>query len=157
MILATSSPRHHAHLTDYLHVDHAFDRSSASLVMDVKSVTPDSRGVDVIIDVVGAGRMQPDIFNVLDRDGPQRYAQVWTGDAQIQAPSGVDSVMFRGRDLPQLSGNTNIVPALEILLREGEYKLPLPVRVVGQGREGLETGLELMRQGVSGEKLVVNL
>lgn len=157
IILATSSPRHHAHLINYLNADHAFDRGSASLITDVKSVTPGSRGVDVIIDVVGAGAMQPDIFNVLNKDGPQKYAQVWTGNDQVQAPSGVDSVMFRGRDLPQLSGNANIVPTLETLLREGRYKLPLPVRVVGKGLEGLERGLELMRQGVSGEKLVVIL
>ncbi|KAJ5565482.1 hypothetical protein N7513_001724 [Penicillium frequentans] len=147
MILTTSSPRHHAHLTKYLNADYAFDRGSASLVTDVKSVTPGCRGVDVIIDVVGAGGMQPDIFNVLDNHGPQKYAQVWTGNDQIQAPSGVNSVMFRGRDLPQLSGNANIVPTLETLLREGRYKLPLPVRIVGRGLDGLEKGLGLMRQG----------
>ncbi|KAJ5658884.1 hypothetical protein N7507_005335 [Penicillium longicatenatum] len=156
-ILATSSPKHHAYLINYLGADHVLDRSSASLVTDVKAVTPNSQGVDVIIDVVGAGGMQPDVFNVLCKGGPQRYAQVWTGNEEIQAPSGVDSVMFRGRDLPQLPGNANIVQALGTLLQQGKYKVPLPVRIVGQGLEGLGKGLEMMRQGVSGEKLVVHL
>ncbi|KAJ6084663.1 hypothetical protein N7486_011463 [Penicillium sp. IBT 16267x] len=139
MILATSSPRHHVHLTDYLNADHAFDRNSASLVTDVKSVTPDSRGVDVIIDVVGAGRMQPDIFNVLDKDGPQRFGDV----------SRTRLATIIGK-CQHCAGAGNITP-------RGEDKLPLPVRIVGQGLKGLETGLELMRQGVSGEKLVVIL
>ena len=47
--------------------------------------------------------------------------------------------------------------ALQELLKAGKYKLPLPVRQVGSGIDGLEEGLQLMREGVSGEKLVVLL
>jgi hypothetical protein len=79
------------------------------------------------------------------------------GDDEIEAPSGVDSVMFRSRDLSQLQGGKNLMIALEALLKERKYKLPLPVHVVGKALEGLEKGLTLMRKGVSGEKLVVTL
>ncbi|KAK3312039.1 putative alcohol dehydrogenase [Apodospora peruviana] len=157
LILATSSPTHHGHLVDTLGVDAAFDRSSSSLVSDVRQATPCSRGVDAIIDVVGAGRTQKDIFDAFDSASAKRYAQVWTGDAETEVPDGVESTLFRVRDLPQLSGARDVLWALERLLEEGKYKLPLPVRIVGRGFQGLEKGLELMRHGVSGEKLVVTM
>ncbi|KAK3311934.1 chaperonin 10-like protein [Apodospora peruviana] len=155
--LGDQFPTHHGHLVDTLGVDAAFDRSSSSLVSDVRQATPCSRGVDAIIDVVGAGRTQKDIFDAFDSASAKRYAQVWTGDAETEVPDGVESTLFRVRDLPQLSGARDVLWALERLLEEGKYKLPLPVRIVGRGFQGLEKGLELMRHGVSGEKLVVTM
>jgi len=155
MILATSSPKHHRYILDVLGAQEAFDRNSAALVMDIKSASPRGQGVDAIIDTVGAGATENHIFEAFDSSGPKRYAQVWTGDEEIEAPSGVDSVMFRARDASQLQGGGNIMLALETLLKEGKYKLPLPVHKVGRGFDGLQKGLELMRRGVSGEKLVV--
>ncbi|KAF7547210.1 hypothetical protein G7Z17_g7900 [Cylindrodendrum hubeiense] len=154
-ILATSSPKHHSYITNALGANGVFDRNSPSLVMDVKSATPESSGVDAIIDAVGAGGAQSHVFETLDPNGSKRYAQVWTGDDEIEVPSGVNSVLFRGRDLPNLQGGENIMRALQSLLEDGKYKLPLPVHKMGHGIDGLENGLELMRKGVSGEKLVV--
>ncbi|KAJ5953297.1 hypothetical protein N7454_000193 [Penicillium verhagenii] len=156
-ILTTSSPRHHAYIKNTLGVDGVIDRGSETLVEQVKSQTPKSRGVDAIIDVVGAGGSQSHIFETLDPQGPKKYAQVWTGDNEIKVPSGIESVLFRGGDLPKLPGNKNIVKSLERLLEEEKYKLPLPVHEVGRGFDKLERGLDLMRKGVSGEKLVVSV
>lgn len=156
-ILATSSSRHHDYLKSHLGVDEAIHRNSSSLPQDVKQATRSCQGVDAILDVVGAGRTQRDVFEALNPNGPKIYAQVWTGDEQIDAPNGVNSIMFRGRDLPQLPGSQNIVRALEQLLHEEKYTLPLPVHHVGHGLGALEKALELMRQGVSGEKLVVSI
>lgn len=156
VIIGTSSPRNHDRILA-LGANAAFDRNSASLVTDVKSATADSRGVDAIIDAVGAGSTERHVFETLDPNGHKRYAQVWTGDDEIQAPAGVESVMFRGNDAFQLQGGRNIMASLQKLLAEDKYKLPLPVRKVGQGLNGLEKGLELLRKGVSGEKLAVGL
>lgn len=157
IILATSSLRHHAYIKNTLGADSVIDRGSESLVKHVKSQTPECRGVDAIIDAVGAGGLQSHVFETFDTQGPKKYAQVWTGDKEIKVPSGVESVLFRGRDLPKLPGNENIMRSLERLLEEGEYKLPLPVHEVGHGFDELERGLDLMRQGVSGEKLVISV
>jgi threonine dehydrogenase-like Zn-dependent dehydrogenase len=157
LILTTSSPKHHEYIRTILGADGAFDRDSSSLVEEVKTRTPKSQGVDAIIDAVGAGSTQKILFDTFDPSGPKRYAQVWTGDKEIDAPSGVESVLFRGRDLPTLPGNENIMESLEKLLKEKKYQLPLPVRKLGHGFHALEMGLSLMRQGVSGEKLVVNI
>ena len=156
-ILATSSPKHHGHILTTLGANMAFDRSSASLIADVKSASPGFRGVDAIIDAVGAGSTQRHIFEAFDPDGHKRYAQVWTGDEEIKVPSDVISVTFRGRDLSQLQGGKNIMLALQTLLEEKRYKLPLPVRKVGDGLEVVKRGLDLMRKGVSGQKLVVTM
>ncbi|KAJ6121260.1 hypothetical protein N7512_003725 [Penicillium capsulatum] len=156
-ILTTSSPKHHAHLRNTLGADTALDRGSTTLARDVRSATPGCRGVDAIVDTVGAGAAQQDIFQALNPRGPQRYAQVWTGAAEIEAPPEVDSVLFRGRDLPQLPGHENIMFTLQSLLEEQKYQLPLPVRHVGHGLTALQRGLELMRDGVSGEKLVATI
>lgn len=155
-ILATSSLKHHEHITSVLGVHSAFDRSSTSLVTEIKSVTTGSRGVDAIIDTVGAGSTERHVFDAFDPNGPRRYAQVWTGGEEIPVPDGVHSVLFRGRDVTRLQGGNSIMLALQTLL-EGKYKLPLPVHRVGKGFNALERGLELMRKGVSGEKLVVTL
>lgn len=156
-ILATSSTKHHSYITNSLGAHGTIDRGSTSLPMDVKTQTPASRGVDAIIDAVGAAAMSKHVFDAFDPDGPKRYAQVWTGDEEIVGTSGVESIMFRGRDFPHLPGNKNIMQSLQRLLDEGKYKLPLPVHKVGDGFDALERGLELMRQGVSGEKLVVTV
>lgn len=156
-ILATSSPKHHDHIKNYLGTDAVIDRNSASLPLDAKRATPNEHGVDAIIDVVGAGRMQTDIFEALKPEGPRIYAQVWTGDHEIDAPEGVNSIMFRGRDRPQLRGNQNLVSSLAKLLQEEKYKLRLPVHHVGDGVSALEQGLDLMRKGVSGEKLAMSI
>lgn len=156
-ILVTSSPKHHAHIAQYLGADEVFDRNSASLVADIRLSTAHGKGVDAILDTVGAATSASQIFDTLSLDGQRRYAQVWTGEDEIRVPDGVESVLFRSRDFGQLEGGGNIMDGLQTLLAEGKYKLPLPVRNVGTGLEGLNHGLDLMRNGVSGEKLVVSL
>lgn len=156
-ILTTSSPKHHMHLTDRLGADAAFDRNSASLVEEVKLASPSARGVEAIFDAVGAGSTQRNVFESFDPDGPKTYAQVWTGDDEVEVPEGVNSILFRGRDLPNLQGHQNIMRALQALLEQGKYKLPLPVFNMGNGLDGLEKGLDAMRKGVSGKKLVVTI
>ncbi|KAH8669066.1 chaperonin 10-like protein [Xylariales sp. PMI_506] len=156
-IFTTSSPKHHGHLVDSLGVDVAFDRSSATLVEDIKAAAPGASGVDAIVDAVGAGSTERHIFDVLSPEGPKRYAQVWTGDDEITAPEGVDSVMFRSRDVHTIPGGKNVMQGLQTLLGQSKYKLPLPIKRVGQGLGALEEAVDLSVKGVSGEKLVIAL
>ena len=155
-VLATASVKHHEWLMS-LGVDGSINRTSKTLVQDVKRASPEGRGVHAIFDAVGAGATERNVFETFDEAGPKKYAQVWTGGDEIAVPEGVESVLFRSRDFMQIPGGKNIMLALQTLLDEGRYKLPLPVRDVGEGLEGLKTGLDLMRNGVSGEKLVVAL
>ena len=155
-VLATASMKHHQWLKG-LGVNDSVDRASKTLVEDVKRASPAGTGVDAIFDAVGAGATDRHVFETFDQAGPKKCAQVWTGDDEIKVPDGVESVLFRSRDFMRIQGGRNIMLALQALLDEGKYKLPLLVRDVGEGLEGMKTGLDLMRSGVSGEKLVVAL
>jgi NADPH:quinone reductase-like Zn-dependent oxidoreductase len=154
-ILVTASPKHHMHITEVLGAQMVFDRNSPSLIVDIRDATSNSNGVDAILDTVGAGASERHIFDTFRPDGPRRYAQVWTGDNEIEVPVGVESVLFRSRDFQQMPGGENMFLALETLLREEKYKAPLATRMIGSGLEYLEAGLDEMRKGVSGEKLIV--
>lgn len=130
IILAMTSSRHHRHLQESLSVSKAIDRASPSLVQDVKQATPDGRGVDAIIDTIGAGAKSGEVFGVVAEDRPRRYAQVWTGDNEVSVPEGVEAVMFHSR-LSTLQDHEQVMSTLETVLKEGRYK-PL---LSGQGCE----------------------
>ena len=155
-VCTTASVKHHEWLRG-LGVDAVVDRRSETVAEDVRKASPEGKGVDAIFDAVGAGVTERHVFETFDEEGPKRYAQVWTGDDEVEVPRDVNSVLFRSRDFMQIQSGKNIMLALQTLLDKGKYKLPLPVRGVGEGLAGLEKGLDLMRRGVSGEKLVVNL
>lgn len=53
---------------------------------------------------------------------------------------------------------SKVMSALETVLKEGRYKLPLPVKAVsGTGLKALKAGLDLVRNGVSRFKIVVRI
>lgn len=153
-ILTTSSPQHHARLTS-LGTTKAFDQKSPALVADVKSATPEGEGVEVIIDAVGSGATQPEVFDTLRAAGPKEYAEVYTG-AQFQCPEGVKRHVVLGRKVFETPGGGNAMSALADLISQGKYKIPFQeVKRVGSGLEAIGPGLEELKRGVSGTKLVV--
>ncbi|KIW07386.1 uncharacterized protein PV09_02229 [Verruconis gallopava] len=154
-LFATTSQQHHKMITKQLGVDVVFDRSSPSLINDIKAATRSSEGVDAILEAVGAGSVEKHIFDAFAPKGPKRYAQVWTGGDEIRGPAGVDPVLFQSRDSLEIPGGKIFFVALQVLLAEGRYKPPLPLHKVGEELDSLKSGLDLMRKGVSGEKLVV--
>ena len=155
-ILATSTDTDHLHHITGLGADQTFDRNSESLIEDVRSAFPGSRGVDAIVDALGAGNTQQRIFDAFARDGPKRYAPLAMKES-ISLPSGVDTVTFTGHDVRELQGSENLMSALQGLLEEGKYKSPLRVERVGEGFDMLDTGLERLRRGTGKEGLVVVL
>ena len=156
-ILATASSEHHIWILS-LGADAVFDRDSDTVVEDIKSATPGkSPGVDVIVDTVGAGRTLPEIFAVFASDGPKKYAQVWTDNSAVQVPEGVELVVFKGQDLSALPGGQNLMQALQSLMDDGLYKLPVMVSEMGHGFDALEKALEVVRGGGYQDRIVITL
>lgn len=62
-----------------------------------------------------------------------------------------------GRQVFELPGGKNAMTALAGLLSEGRYKLPNRVQNVGSRFEAIAKGLEVLKGGVSGTKLVVTV
>jgi NADPH:quinone reductase-like Zn-dependent oxidoreductase len=153
-ILATSSGKHHTHLTS-LGATKLFDYHSPTIVSDIKSASPNGSGVDMIIDCVGAGRTQTDICNTLDPAGAKKYAFVLTG-VDVKVPEGVTKSSISGWSIFDVEGGMQIIPALTRLVEEGKYKVPLPVNVVGHGLDEIPNVMDRLRTA-SGEKLIVTL
>ena len=154
-ILTTSSPRHHAHLKS-LGATATFDQKSPSLISDIKAATPDAKGVDVIVDAVVSGAAQASIYDTLRADGPKEVGEVFTG-AEPQVPEGVKRTVAFGRQIFEPPGGKNAMSALAGLLSEGKYKLPIRIESVGDSFEAIAKGLEKLKGGVSGTKLVVSV
>lgn len=153
VILTTASSKHTERLQG-LGVTSIIDRSSSTLVSDVKVAVPG--GVDVILDCVTATAGNPAVFDALRPDGPRLYSQVFTG-APVTPPEDVKATVVFGRQVFGAPGGLGAMAALGKLLGEGKYKLPVPIEIVGQGWEAVGKGLQRFQKGISGQKLVVSI
>lgn len=153
-VLATSSARHHARLTD-LGATYVGDYKSSSVVADMKAASTRGVGVDAILDCVSAGASQTDIYDVFDLQGSKKYAAVMTG-IPVTVPNGVNKVDVSMSSVLDMQGGMQVFPSLTKLVEDGIYRVSLPVRVVGHGLEELGNVLyEVM--AASGEKVVMTL
>lgn len=155
VIITTNSPKHNDHVMK-LGATTCTDRHDPNLVEKAKSACPGGDGVDAIIDAVGGSAENAGLFDVLRPDGPKLYSQVFTGN-KVVIPEGVSSVTIFGRMMFQLPGGMFAMSKLVDLVDDGKFKLPLQVNVSGNGLEAIGPGLEKLKAGVSGTKLVVSL
>ena len=153
-IFTTASKQHH-HTAKNLGADQVFDHSSPSLVEEVKKASSSGEGVEAILDAVNGVAVNPSLFEVLT--GPKAFAEVVTGRNVEKAPDGVKHSPVFGATVYGQPGGSNLFAALERLLADGKLKLPTAVKVVGHGLESISRGLDELRAGVSGTKLVVSL
>ena len=110
----------------------------------------------MIIDAVGSGAAQTTICDVFSADGPKEYAEVLTG-AQFDVPESVKRQTVLGLSVFETPGGSNILIALTELVNQGKYKVPVRVKTVGHGLEAIAKGLDELKGGVSGTKLVVSI
>src|SRR2546423_810261 len=153
-ILATASKRHHQ-TVQTLGADQVFDQSSPSIVEDLKKASSSGKGVDAILDAVNGVAVNPSLFEVLT--GPKAFAEVVTGHNVEKVPDGIKHTPVFGAAVYGQPGGSNLFSALEGLLASRKVKLPAAVKVVGNGLESFSRGLEELRAGVSGTKLVIGL
>lgn len=154
IILTTSSPQHHATLVS-LGATKALDRNSSNLVSDIRAAT-DGRGVETIIDAVGAGATQKDIFAAFSDDSPREYAAVFTA-APLKGPEDVKVHTTFGADIFNAPGGRNALVGLSQLIEQNKFKVPVQVKVVGHGFEAIPKGIEELKAGVSWAKLAITI
>ena len=155
-IFTTASPQHHEHLTRDLGASRAFSQNSGTLVEDIKGATPGGKGVDVMIDAVGAAaKGQGGIWEVLDQGGRREFSEVFTGP-QASVPEGVEKKNAYGRMVFGVpGGKEGAMRCLGEMVEGGSFKVGLELERLEGGFGGIEGGLERLKQGVSGRKLVV--
>lgn len=110
----------------------------------------------MIVDAVGGGASQPDIYGALSANGMREVGEVVTGK-EGKVPEGAKKTMALGRQMFEVEGGEGAMAALATLLMEGRYELPSKVEMVGEGFETIAGGLERLKGGVSGRKLVVTI
>ena len=108
----------------------------------------------MIVDAVGSGASEENIYETLSPTGPREVAEVVTG-VQTQVPDDIRKTMVLGRQVFDRPGGQNIMTALSSLVSEGKYQAPIRVEVVGHGFDAITKGLQKLKGGVSGTKLVV--
>lgn len=156
-IVVTASPSHHSKLIS-LGATACVDRETPDIVEAVRAASVGGLGVDAILDAVGGAgdENQPCLFDVLRADGPRLYSAVFTG-TQTSIPAGVEAVTSSGRQTFEVLGGRSAMSALAKLARDGEFKPPLNMEIVGKGLEKIGGGLEKLKTGVSRTKLIVTM
>lgn len=156
-ILATASQSHHSQLLS-LGATSCIDRGSTDIVQDIMTASISGEGVDGILDAVGGASHegQPFLFDALRSDGPRCYSAVLTG-SEVSIPVGVDATTSSGRQTFDMAGGKQAMSALGKLTRDGNFRPPLNVEIVGQGLASIGDGLEKLKSGVSRTKLIVTL
>ncbi|AEO59416.1 hypothetical protein MYCTH_2094591 [Thermothelomyces thermophilus ATCC 42464] len=176
-VFATASPRHHAAVRA-LGAAEVVDYRSPTAARDLAAAARRA-GVDVrlAVDPLSTAETLPLVLAALAElssasgssgpsgpSGPSgrkklRLAHLGPWPDQVERPADVDAVPVRAldawtsrRDLAARVFND----LLGTWLETGEF-VPQTPRVVDGGLEGLQTALETLRNGVSGEKLVVEV
>jgi NADPH-dependent curcumin reductase CurA len=163
-VYSTASPRHHAHIQS-LGVRTVVDYRSAGAAADAILAAARRDGVEIRYALVCVG--DKDVFTAVKHvletssQGKKKVASLlpWPED-QVPKPEGAEVVswvrgmeMWGGRkDLAAWLFNRNLPAWLE-----GGQVVPHAVRVVEGGIAGLQTALDELKRGVSGEKLVVEV
>ncbi|KAK3303873.1 chaperonin 10-like protein [Chaetomium strumarium] len=155
-ILTTNSRKHNVHVLS-LGATACIDRNEPDIVAAIRAASPTGQGVDAILDAVAGVPDNGQLFETLRSDGPRLYSQVFTGTHQLAIPERVSAQTVFGRMVFQMPGGFWAMEKLSEMVSRGQFKLPLRVVVVGKGLEAIGSGLEILRAGVSGTKLVVSL
>lgn len=124
-------------------------------MQQIKLASPDSAGVEALIDAVSSVTVNSMLLKTLT--GPKLFAEVVTGQMAGSVPADVKHTLIFGRKAMTGLGGANLFAALGELLESEKYGLPLPVTVVELELSAIEHGLQILKAGVSGTKLVVKL
>jgi NADPH:quinone reductase-like Zn-dependent oxidoreductase len=159
-VFATASPRHH----DRVHslgatavVDY---RSPAAVVELVAAAEQAGVGITLAVDAVVTAETLARVVDVLAGfDGPKRVAHLLPWVDEVARPGDVEAGWVNGLKVWNERRDVSVVVFNQLLggwLETGEV-VPGTVRVVPGGVGGLQAALDELKEGVSGEKLVVQL
>lgn len=156
-IYATSSPKHHGVLQS-LGATHTFDYRSPTVTIDIIA-TAQNDGAVLKTCYRATGAIQPclDILSSLSSEG--KLASAVNLDATTPSHPVVQSVFVSGPQDPAEAAKHMQFVFQEWLaprLAQGKHVPGSKVRVVG-GLQDVDSGLDVLKKGVSGEKLVLEV
>lgn len=182
-VIATASPRNHSRLQE-LGAEAVFDYRAPDVVSSVVGAAKGLRTVGVL--AIAVGSAEPSVA-IAAATGARRVAQtspsvsfydqprvggisraraklllrlIWTNVAlQTRcAFRGIRARFVWGSAIASSPVGAAIwIDYLPVAIAEGRYVLSPTPRVIGEGLETVQKGLDIMRRGVSAEKLVITL
>jgi len=166
-VFATASQRHHDWLRS-LGADFVVDYNNSDSVVDDLVAAAEGAGTPIKlgVDAIAIPETQRPAFEVLAKSGKgaegakgAKLACTLPLPEDFIVPEGVDHAFIQGED--QWGRREDISrwvfhKAFPVWLENGTV-VPGPYRVVKGGIRGLQTAMELLMKGVSGEKLVVEV
>lgn len=157
-ILATASTQNFD-LVKSLGASHVFNYHDADVLKQIQKAAPE--GVNAIVDFVGSlvqdtqfyklyeGTQKPKVLATL-ATGPPIDKEGLPKDVEVKEDLGLVNVIMKG-------GVTATLQAVADEVEKGEFKLPVPVNVLGKGFDKIIGGLKISFKGASAQKLVVSL
>ena len=159
-VYATASEKNHAYVKS-LGASHVFDYSSGDVVAQiVKAAKADGIAISSAFDA--AGQLK-DIMQTLAQTKGPGTAKVASAIPLMDEPPKIEGVEVKFVLPPEgekeLTGHFYFIfnVWLKEKLQKGEYVPSPKIQVVGKGLETIQGGLDTLKKGVSGVKLVVEV
>ncbi len=150
--IVTASPHNRA-LVEALGASAMFDHNDPDIVETLKAAL---RGTDFAGALHATGNMAQ-CFTVVSQSEGRRFVTT-TRPAPEDRPANVETKQIFGTSLKDNEVSHAVyVDFLPEALATRSYRPAPPARVAGHGLQALQQALELQKQGVSGEKIVVDL
>ncbi|KAH6876439.1 chaperonin 10-like protein [Thelonectria olida] len=160
-VLTTASPQHHEYLKS-LGANQVFDYHSSTVIDDIiAAVEKAGDSVEYAIDTISLPESLRQVTAILNKTGvkSKKLGLVLGWPEDVQKPEGVEVVptsagnIFKKTDIADWVFRKFLPTALE----KGTF-VPSPhVKLLPGGLGGLQAGLDTLKRGVSGQKVVFNL
>lgn len=159
-IYVTASEKHHEYLKG-LGASKVFDYKSEDVVQNiVKAAKADGVTVQVGFDAIGQVESCAEILKELKGDGTAKLATAKPPPEDTPKVDGVEvKFVYPPVDEKERTEHFHFVFGvwLKEKLEKGEYVPSPKVQIVGRGLESIDKGLDELKKGVSGVKLVVEV
>lgn len=160
-VYTTASKRHHEHL-EKLGVSIVVDYRSPTAVKDVLSAAARAgTGISCAFDAISTPETLPKVLRVLDESSAAEkklaYTLPWPED--VEEPRGIETTRIIASEIGSRREDLAKWVCGDMLprwLESGEI-VPQEQKVIDGGLSGLQNALDLLRKGVSGEKVVVEV
>lgn len=161
MHVLTTASKKHAQYCKALGAAQVFDHNDADIVDQlVKALKPSARDFAGVYDAIATSASRKPLYEMLQRLGGGFVASVRQPEDRL--PKGVTSKMISAPWILVAPGQAeaartswrDFVPQA---LEKGILKPAPPALVVGTGLEKVQEALDLLKRGVSGQKVVVEI
>jgi NADPH:quinone reductase-like Zn-dependent oxidoreductase len=158
-VIATASPVHHANLKS-LGATAVFDYHLPTVVDDIVAAAEKAgKPIKYAVDAVSLPASLEPSVKALEKSGGGKLGIVLGWPTDRPKPKGVEVLQVASRRILEKKQIAKWVfgDFLTASLEDGSFQPSPEARLVEGGLGGLQTGLDLLKKGVSGTKIVVEL